>query len=414
MLAPLSCQQQELIDDALTHPELELRHDNIQLSKVSDAIDVSALSLALNDLVERHPQLRTSVVESNGTFRQRLSRSDMFSVRTVTHPDSTSVASLRAQIARTRYSLADIASGAPLFRATLHRVRTEIYLVLGINHLVYDGVSLEILWRDLSEYYDARIECRRTLLPDLSYTYLDYVENQENACLKELTAAVRFYRSELQSATAEPEWPAPTPSQQSRPYETDVLTLSIDPKSYAEVRRASRELRVSPFVVLLSATAMAFGCVLGQDSLLIGSDTDGRSDRRFDDVLGFFINTRLACLRHLNSTLVDVVSRVRGPWFEAARHEGVYYSHILAELGKSALLKVNMTNVFEDENDNHSVLQAGLYPIDLQLNYPHWRMAFAIWCLGRHSCRVDLYYRTDAVSLAAIQEVSDCLRLILS
>jgi hypothetical protein len=77
---------------------------------------------------------------------------------------------------------ADVAAGHPLFRARVIEVEAGVHvLAVTIHHLVYDGLSFPVLWRDLSELYAARLAGRPADLPPLWRSYADYAEWQRDS-----------------------------------------------------------------------------------------------------------------------------------------------------------------------------------------------------------------------------------------
>src|SRR5262249_51901876 len=72
----------------------------------------------------------------------------------------------------------DLSTGeVALFRIV--RFAPDDFLVLiSIHHIVTDGISFEIIWRDIGEFYAARLSGRAPNLPPLTMTYADFAAEE--------------------------------------------------------------------------------------------------------------------------------------------------------------------------------------------------------------------------------------------
>ncbi|HWO63365.1 MAG TPA: condensation domain-containing protein, partial [Umezawaea sp.] len=190
------------------HPDCATRYDLVYLCSLSGDVDLDGLRAAVGDLVRRHAALRTTVTPTT----QRVHPAEAFAELSRPGPEE-SVASVVRDLARGRHGLSDVVSGRPLFRAGEHRVvgdRGEVTLMsLKIHHLVYDGWSLSVIWRDLAELYRARVFGGQARLPVPRTTYADFTE----ACLRERRGVAAVAVDHWRAATADcPEripWRAP-------------------------------------------------------------------------------------------------------------------------------------------------------------------------------------------------------------
>ncbi|GAA3143368.1 acyl carrier protein [Kribbella aluminosa] len=137
--------------------------------------DRSVLQLALDDLVERHEALRTTLARVAGTIVQQVHMKGTLRLETA-DVDATAIAAEHAS--RT----VDVAAYEPfevrggwLARARICHIDAELdVLVLSTHHAVCDGWSAGILYRDLAELYRARSEGRAPKLPRLTLQVGDY------------------------------------------------------------------------------------------------------------------------------------------------------------------------------------------------------------------------------------------------
>ena len=117
--------------------------------RLEGPLDAAALEAALGEVVARHESLRTTFVSVDGKPLQRVKEPWAFELTAVDvsgEPCPEEAASL--QVAEEAARPFDLARG-PLLRAQLLRLSDEDHvLILVVHHIVSDGWSSGVLWRD--------------------------------------------------------------------------------------------------------------------------------------------------------------------------------------------------------------------------------------------------------------------------
>lgn len=144
-------------------------------------LEAVALRQAVDYLLHRFPILRASFVRQDDELTMRFSAphtvsiDDAFQVRTAQHETP----ALRDQLL---HYISEVRSGMSLDRPPLLRYclfdaaqANEQRLVLMFNHLVCDGISSRILWRELSQAYK-RVISGEPLVSEPCTSYLDFAE----------------------------------------------------------------------------------------------------------------------------------------------------------------------------------------------------------------------------------------------
>ncbi|HEX8275310.1 MAG TPA: amino acid adenylation domain-containing protein, partial [Longimicrobiaceae bacterium] len=145
--------------------------------RLRGAVDVRALSAALSELARRHEALRTVFAAVDGEPTQVVLPAAPVPLPVV---DLRALSSERRQIETKRLAAEDTArpfdlARGPLLRATLvHAAEGEHALLVCMHHVVSDGWSLGIFFRELSALYEASVEGRPSPLPELPVQYADY------------------------------------------------------------------------------------------------------------------------------------------------------------------------------------------------------------------------------------------------
>ena len=128
-------------------------------------LDTGALEAALGDVVGRHESLRTIFPERDGVPRQQIL--DASTARPRLAIESVTEANLPDALASAARAGFDL-SGEPPLRAHLFGLAADEHVVLLlVHHIAGDGWSLAPLARDLSRFYEARLQgtCGRSARP---------------------------------------------------------------------------------------------------------------------------------------------------------------------------------------------------------------------------------------------------------
>jgi len=157
---PLTPMQQLMLTHALAAPDSPVLSNQF-CYRISGIIDVEALQRSWEDVVRRHPALRTAFIWEGLERPLQAVRSNV-TLPFELHDLRTSGARWRDEVARLRqddqarrYTL----TRAPLTRVTLIRIADEQHLLVwNVHHLVADRWSLGPLLEDLRQFYGHRIE----------------------------------------------------------------------------------------------------------------------------------------------------------------------------------------------------------------------------------------------------------------
>ncbi|HEX2187621.1 MAG TPA: amino acid adenylation domain-containing protein, partial [Longimicrobiaceae bacterium] len=296
-----------------------------------------ALERALGEVVRRHASLRTVLTTAAGEPAQVVApagelRLPPVPVAGATRDERGAVA---ARLAREEAARPfDLAAG-PLFRATLLRVdEREHLLVLVMHHVVTDGWSMGVFFRELAALYAAFAEGRPSPLPEPSLQYADYaVWQRKHLAGEALERQVAFWRERLAGAPTLLELPAdrPRPSAPTRAGAT--FRAGLPGPLSAELRELARRENATPFMLLLAAFQLLLAKHAGQGDVVVGTPVAGRDRPELEGLVGFFVNTLPvradlsgdpAFRRHL--------AAVREGMLEAQAHAEVPFERLVEEL----------------------------------------------------------------------------------
>jgi condensation enzyme len=342
---PLSSTQQlwcggDLGDDAGTFSPQFLAARAV---RIFGKVDLNALQLALNDLVERHEIIRTIILRDAEPKCQQVCTAAPvpLDVRNVVQ-----VAGQSRDMQAEAVAQEVIRNGRldprmlPLLRATLVRLDdSDSILALVTHHTAADGWSMQVLLRDLSALYAARLTGRPASLPQATQ-YRDWVA-WEHARITGPTAesAMRYWREKLHGGEffALPT-DRPVPAAHTRPYSASYFTVNAD--VVATAAGLASAMRSSMFMVLMAAFSVLAYKINGTADSVFKTFSVGRNDVRVQDAVGSIMN--ILPLRTDISKCVtfrDIVASTRRTCVEAYSYE-IPIQYIAQELIDPAQTRV--------------------------------------------------------------------------
>lgn len=394
------------------HPQCAPRYDFPALLEIDAGLDLDLLTEAIGDVVQRHAALRTTIDTTSGTDLQWVHDEAPAAVVRQQLPDG-ALSELVAALMRQRFGVADVTAGRPLFRAGIHEAGQRVYLSIAIHHLVNDGWSDDILWRDLSECYTARSQQRTPSLPPLTMSYAQFAVWQRETWQDLRDEVVPKWQDRLAGYPAgRLPWPPSHHGIDAASLENDACPVAIDEDMLAAVRRTSRAGKVTPFVVLLAVSAVAFSRVLDRDDVLLGSTTANREAPFKHELIGHFANTRLTRVRvDPAEPFGALVAQVRESWLTNNEHCEVYSNSLLQELGHPGWAHVNL-NPAAGVAPRPAVmpkLARRLVAIDDTAKLLDWRDVGLMWTPVGQGFTADFLHRLSRVDPATASAV--CLEI---
>ncbi|MCK7593999.1 non-ribosomal peptide synthetase/type I polyketide synthase [Pseudomarimonas salicorniae] len=332
--APLSVQQLRawFLEQTAPHGSVNLLPSAHRLIGV---LDVDAFRRALRALVSRQSVLRSVFLPSNDGV--------VMEVREAFDPSlpMTDLSGLAREVAESR--VRDIVAGlqaepldlgrGPPFRAALLRMGDEEHVfVFVVHHLVWDGWSFDLLYRDMAELYQAELGGGEGPAP-LELEYGDYSAWQRELLASDaLQPQIAHWRQRLLPAPA----PLALPLDHPRPPEMSgrgaSVRLVLPPEQLERLHRLARTRGTTVFVILLTAYVAMLQRLTGQRDLIVGTPVRGREHAALLPVMGFFVNALPLRFDAPLSELEPAVEAVKAVVSDALGHPDVPVEALVREL----------------------------------------------------------------------------------
>lgn len=366
--------------------------------------DPVALRRALDRLVERHPIFRTAYV-ADGAGTPRAVRHSGFSIPVDLPKDDRRSWEDHAAEAVARPF--DLAAAPPVRGMLIDDADGDQVLCLVMHHIMADGWSLRVLQRDLVAFYEG------TELPELTVRYDDFVAWQDEHVRQDVIAAqLDYWRAELAGFE-----PLELPLDHPRPAEPSAAGDHVDFALSVELTSALRTFALRQRSVFPSVVAALFQALLaaqsGSEDVTIGSVLNGREQSRFDDVVGFFVNTvTLRSTLDSSTSFRDLVRAVHAKASAAHERQDVPFDQVVAavqperEHGRNAIFDVVLVHHGELESSGEQVGGRGISRV-------RWLSPSTRFDLELRSSVVDdrltgiLTYRSDLLRRSTVEAMAE-------
>ncbi|MGB9205185.1 MAG: AMP-binding protein, partial [Terriglobales bacterium] len=305
--------------------------------RLKGELDVEVLEQALNVIIARHEILRTTIQASDGrpsaivheSWPVKLKKIDLCHLPAGQR--EVELARLLIDEPRQLFRL----EAEPGIRAWVIQLRAEEHVfMLMMHHLVCDGLSVGILWRELGTLYEAFLRGQPSALPPLPVQYGDYATWQRQPIHQaRFEEDLSFWRENLRGAPPVLELPADRPRPSVMSHRGNKLEFRFDSTLAEDLRRLCRQEQTSLFTIFAAALNTLLYRYTGQDDILIGIPIGDRDLPELQSLIGFMID--ISVLRTDLSgdpTFRELVARVQQGVVGAYSHRAVPFDQVVAAL----------------------------------------------------------------------------------
>lgn len=274
---------------------------NMPLSlELKGRINLAALKQAVLELVQRHHILRSTIV-INSEGEPRLKILDQVPENTVQVELCSDLDAkhwqqkTRARTKQSRLHLFDW-QNEPLFFCDLlyleRAEQSELVMNLVFHHLISDGWSIAVFFRELAQLYQAFDHQDNNPLAPLEIQYQDYANWQRQSVeLPEIQEkVVSFWVDQLKDAHRVLELTPDKPRQQALLHIADHVYFELNEVESAQFQQLCQKLQLTPFMLLLAAYQLTLSKHTGQKDVCVGIPLSGRDNPQLHPLIGYFIN----------------------------------------------------------------------------------------------------------------------------
>ncbi|MHB9147652.1 MAG: SDR family NAD(P)-dependent oxidoreductase, partial [Candidatus Amoebophilus sp.] len=307
--------------------------------EVTGELNIAALRDAFVQVIQRHASLRTQIKQLDGQALQCIIKEKEvgFILSFVGLSDEEEPTKKLKTQSRLKYQLEtpfDLANQLPIRAELIQINKNEHILLICLHHIVSDGWSMEIFFRELAFYYAAYKHNSLDTLPQVTYQYIDFAQWQQQYLNEDQFKQQLAYWQHLKGAPSLLNLPTDRTRQSTFSYQGASYTIKTDKALLHKLKHIAKQHHTTLFTVLLAAYYAYLYRYTNQEVLVVGTPTANRHYPHVENIIGFFVNT-LALRADCRATLTfsELIEQVKQRVLSGFEHQDVYLDQIIEVLG---------------------------------------------------------------------------------
>jgi len=395
---PLSFEQERTWKYSRT-PETSARYNVACSHQIKGPLDVEALRASINTITRRHGILRTSFAEVDGQPVQIVHLPVPVPVPLIDLAQASDAAEQATRFLRSEARRPFDLASLPLLRWWLVRIREDVHWLLRVyHHIIADGWSWNVFFRELGLLYEATLRGEEPPLPEFEpLQYGDYAVWQRRALSPEghaYQSALAWWKSLFSDEPPPLELPfrRPEPLPEADPSE-GLIWWGLAPETSKRLENVRRGEGATFYVIRLAAFVAVLARETGQPDVVVGTYVTKRNRVEIQDMFGFFSDLATLRLRcDFTRTFHEWVSEVRQTVGETQSHCEIPYEQLCQDMRIHGLNPPEIRAIFGVSDHTAAVTFGGL-----EMTWLDRRMETMPWGFSltfdqhneQHRCRVD-------------------------
>ena len=318
---------------------------NIPLAlRISGEINTNALIQSIEAVVARHEALRTRFVEVDGVATQVIDGVDGFKVI----QEEISEQALQS-VCKSEASAPFDLSVDRLLRAHFFNVleSEDHVLLVTMHHIVSDGWSMEVFYREVVDFYQAFCQGASPSLAELPIQYADFAHWQRQWLGEEVLQIQRdYWQQQLSGLAPLLTFPTDHPRPPVKSYRGANEPVHFSVELLDQLKALGERQGVTLYMTLLSGFSVLLGRYTGQEDIPIGSPVANRNRPEVENLIGFFVNT-LVMRTDLSGdqSFTEILAQVKETALGAYAHQDIPFEHLVEVLNPER--SMNYTPLFQ-------------------------------------------------------------------
>ncbi|MFI1436639.1 amino acid adenylation domain-containing protein [Streptomyces lydicus] len=367
--------------------------------RIRGRLDLSALQLALSELVQRHEVLRMSFVDVGGQPVGTVASSVTLSMPVIDVREEDADAEVARLARREADTPFDITQG-PLVRTTVvRRAPDDHVLLITMHQLVADRRSLSLFVNDLMDVYTGLTEGRPAQLPPVPVEFSELVASQRQWLAGDEAAKEAAHWRERMAGLAPLELRTDRPRPALKTIAGATFGVDLDEATVTALTAYADRTGQEVASVLLAGYATVLGRYAQTRDLAVGVPVPSRLYQQADSIVGPLQNT-LPVRFDLSEALAfdELVAQAADARAEALAHGRLPFDQVVEEVQPQRDLRhtplFQTFFAFEQEPEARSLPGASVTTLQLDTGWtPH---DIDLYAIRRGSgIRLQVHYNTD-------------------
>jgi amino acid adenylation domain-containing protein len=297
-------------------------------------LNLEALQLALQELVQRHEALRTTFSTDGSTLCIVASLQIDIPVIDLSPLESkerdVEVARLLKQEVEQPFDL----EHGPIFRSKIIKLHPQEHLVtLTAHHIICDGWSWGVLMPDLGQMYSALKQgIRANLEPPQKFSEYAILEESEQQSL-EAIATEKYWLEQFSDSVPIVDFPTDRPRPPIRTFNAAREDWHLNPELVSHLKQLGTKLGCSFMTTVLAGFEAWLHRLTGQNDLVVGISAAGQAATGQYDLVGHCVNL-LPMRSRVNSeqSFSDYLQMRRSSILDAYDHQQFTFGSLVKKL----------------------------------------------------------------------------------
>ncbi|MEC0665832.1 amino acid adenylation domain-containing protein [Priestia flexa] len=260
---------------------------------VNEVLDIKALNKALNMIVKKHSAFRTSLMEINGELKLKVNSykevefeiidyvSEKFDLKVITE--------MIKKITDVEFDF----KSYTLLRPWVIRLKDKTLILLMTHHIICDGISMQILKKDLVtayKYFTGSLMDLNLFKSDSHIQFHDYVhwinqifsgcssDEQEQFWIRRL-AGKKYYLKLPRDF-----------EQNDESFNVDIFRIPLQGELYDNIKRYSTSRNMTISMLLSSVCNLLLHYWTKNKEITVAMQVNGRRYEEFFNTIGYFVN----------------------------------------------------------------------------------------------------------------------------
>ena len=277
-------------------------------------VNPDKLKKALIKTIEAHPYLKTRIINTDdGKLLQKRCDDEVIDEIEIVEIDSIT----NEEIMEKDIKLIPLDNNQ-LFRFKIYKTPTETILFSDFHHIITDGVSQSIFFKDLTKAYDDEdIESEK--IDGYAYSLIE-----EKTAVNEVSK--KFFKNKFSQGI---ESTVLTPNINGNP-DIGEIKLVSDELSSSFIRHFCQDHSISPNILFMTATALTLNKFTFSDKSLITTIFNGRANSNYFNTQGMLVKTLPIIINGENREMMveDYMKIVDKSWKDALTHSNYPYTQL--------------------------------------------------------------------------------------
>ncbi|MDF5727061.1 MAG: condensation domain-containing protein [Rhizonema sp. PD38] len=309
---------------------------------LKDVLNVTVLEQSFNEIVRRHQALRTAFTTVERKPMQVICPDLRLTLPVVdlrNIPEIHRVAEVQWLATQEARQPFDLTQGL-LLRVTLIQCTEQEYIMLlTMHHIVSDGWSMGVLFRELTVLYQVYSNGQPSPLPELPIQYAHYTIWQRQWLQGEvLESQLTYWKKQLDNLPIL-QLPTDHPRPAVQTFQGRRQSVVLSESLTDALKVLSQQQEVTLFMTLLATFQMLLHWYTDQEEIVVGTDIANRNQAKTEPLIGFFVNQLVLRINlSENLTFDELLKRVRKITIGAYAHQEVPFDKLVEVLNPQRTL----------------------------------------------------------------------------